>query len=84
MNFQIPSKYRTSIRIAEVLQVLSFILVRGWDTGTVTPIVVTFGAWVAFWIGVFVLVKLRENPSKPELVALSFGPLAILIIPSFF
>lgn len=77
MNIQIPSAYRRSIRIAEVLQVLNLLLIMCVDGASSLSVIVTFAAWIIFWIGVFVLVKFHEKPRKPELVALSIGPLVI-------
>jgi hypothetical protein len=79
MNFAVPTVYRRSVRFAAVVQLLAIFLSAGVDDdGSFMAIVVA--AWAAFWIGVRVLAELRQFPSAAELVAIRYGPLAIVIL----
>jgi hypothetical protein len=80
MKVQIPSPYRGSILIAELVQLLCLILVRAVDTDRFLWLWLMFGVWIVFWVGVYFLVKFRVRPTIPELIALSFGPLAIFFV----
>jgi hypothetical protein len=45
------------------------------DDGSFLPTVLV--GWIAFWVVVVALTKFRAAPSKPELVAVRYGPLAV-------
>jgi hypothetical protein len=79
MKFQIPSTYRRSVKFGAVVQVISLLLAAGIDdNGSFLAVMVA--AWALFWIAVAVLTKFRVSPSKTELVALRYGPLALFIL----
>ena len=78
MKLSIPSAYHRSVRFAAIVQVVAVVL-TGFidDDGSFLPTVLF--CWIAFWIAVVGLTKFRVEPSKPELVAVRYGPLGIFI-----
>ena len=80
MKNQVSSPYRISILVAEFFQLLCLILVKAVDADRFLWLWVMFGVWIIFWVGVYFLVKFRVRPTIPELIALSFGPLAIAFV----
>jgi hypothetical protein len=78
VKFSIPSAYRRSLRFAAIMQVVAIVL-TGFvdDDGSFIPTVLA--GWVAFWIGVVALTKFRITPTKPELVAVRYGPMGVFI-----
>ena len=78
MKFSIPSAYRRSLRFAAIVQVVAVVLTAFVDDdGSFLPAVLV--GWIAFWIVVVALTKFRAAPSKPELVAVRYGPLGIFV-----
>ena len=47
------------------------------DNGSFLAVMVA--VWALFWIAVVLLTRFRISPSKTELVALRYGPLALFI-----
>jgi hypothetical protein len=74
----IPSAYRRSLRFAAIVQVVAVVL-TGFidDDGSFLPAVLL--GWIAFWIVVVALMRYRAVPSKPELVAVRYGPLGVFV-----
>ena len=79
MRFQTPPAYRRSLKFGAVVQIISLLLAAGIDdNGSFLAIMVA--AWAFFWIAAILLTRFRVAPSKIELVALRYGPLALFIL----
>jgi hypothetical protein len=79
MRFEFPAAYRRSFRFGAVVQIISLLLtVTIDDDGPF--LLIMLGVWAFFWIAVVLLTRFRVNPSKAELVALRYGPLALFLL----
>ena len=79
MRFETPAPYRGSLRFGAVVQMISLLLTATIDDDG-SFLLIMLGVWALFWIAMVLLTRFRLNPSKAELVALRYGPLALFIL----
>ena len=79
MKLTIPTAYRRSLHFAVVVQLVAVLLSACVDDDG-SFIAITAAAWALFWAGAITLTRLRQAPTKTELVTLRYGPLAIPIL----
>jgi hypothetical protein len=66
-------------RDALICQLVAFVLTAGID-GLEHFLTFVLPAWILFWVGLVVFVRIRLSPTKPELFVMRFGPLFIFIV----